>query len=245
MTMSTAGFDIVADGSPATFDDAFQGFAVSDRVGVVTCSPGGSLAAAPLLLASVARYYELLRARGDEFYRYPGYYVIHVGDQRAYHGWLDVWSANKEVVVAAHGEAVLEALNDRAITRVVLEDAGNEPGELLRENVNWFCEDVRDVLTYVAGHNQGGITIQPSDAVADLIARAARASYGVLSDGQIEHIIGRSRRPQGFHRIASADALGRLCAYGPTPGVLGQDADYLRRHGADESTMRPHRFSAR
>ena len=68
---------------------------VNDRVGVVTHSPGGSLAAAPLLLASVARYYELLRGQGDKFYRYPGYYVIHVGRQHAYHGWLDVWSANK------------------------------------------------------------------------------------------------------------------------------------------------------
>jgi hypothetical protein len=241
--MSTAGFEIMVDGRPATFDDVLPGLTLNDRVGVVTHSPGGSLAAAPLLLASVARYYELLRARGDKFYRYPGYYVIHVGRQHAYHGWLDVWSANKEVVVAAHGEAVLEALSDRAITRVVLEDAGNAPGELMRENVNWLCEDVQNLLTYVPGQGHGGITIQPSDAAAELIARAARASYSVLTDGEIEQIIGRSGQPQGFNRIASADALGRLCAYGPTPGVLGQDAEYLRRHGADESTMRPHRFS--
>jgi hypothetical protein len=125
--MSTAGFEIMVDGRPATFDSVLPELTVNDRVGVVTQSPGGSLAAAPLLLASVARYYELLRGRGDKFYRYPGYYVIHVGRQHAYHGWLDVWSANKEVVVASHGEAVLEALNDRAITRVVLEDAGKPP----------------------------------------------------------------------------------------------------------------------
>ena len=243
--MSTAGFEIMVDGNPATFDDVLPELTVNDRVGVVTHSPGGSLAAAPLLLASVARYYELLRGRGGKFYRYPGYYVIHVGRQHACHGWLDVWSANKEVIVAAHGEAVLEALNDRAITRVVLEDAGNEPGELMRENVNWLFEDVRDVFTYVPGHNHGGITIQPSHAAADLIARAARASYGFLTDGEIENIIGRCGQPQGFNRIAAADALRRLCGYGPTPGVLGQDADYLRRHDADGSTMRPHRFFVR
>jgi hypothetical protein len=241
--MSTSEFEIRVDGGPATFDDVLPEFTVNDRIGVVTQSPGGSLAAAPLLLASVARYYELLRDQGDEFYRYPGYYVIHVGRQHAYHGWLDVWSANKEVVVAPHGEAVLEALNDRAITRVVLEDAGNAPGELMRENVNWLLKDVRDVLTYVPGIGHGGITIKPSDPAAELIARAARASHGVLSDEGIEEIVGRSGQPQAFNRIACSDALGQLCAYGPTPGVLGQDADYLRRHGADESTMRPHRFS--
>ena len=113
----------------------------------------------------------------------------------------------------------------------------------MRENVNWLCEDVRDVLTFVPGLGQGGITIQASDVAAELIARAARASYGFLTDWEIEHIIGRCGQSQGFNRIAAADALRRLCAYGPTPGVLGQDADYLRRHGADESTMRPHRFS--
>jgi hypothetical protein len=99
------------------------------------------------------------------------------------------------------------------------------------------------VLTFVPGLGQGGITIQASDVAAELIAPAARASYGVLSDEKIEEIVGRSGKPQGFNRIAPADALERLCAYGPTPGVLVQDADYLRRHGADESTMRPHRFS--
>ncbi|MFE5707349.1 hypothetical protein [Rhodococcus koreensis] len=241
-TMHTSEFEFLVGGRSGTFDDALPGLTVTDRVAVVTYSPGGSLAAAPLLLASVGRYYELLRSRGESFYRYPSYYVIHVGRQQAYHGWLDVWSANKEVVVAPHGEAVLEALSDRAITRVLLEDAGSKPGELMRENANWFLEDVRDVLTFTPGRREGDFSVRSSDAAATFAVRAARASHGILTDQDIDRISARAYHPQGFDRITQSDGLGKLCAYGPTPGVLGQDDEYLRRHGAGAATMQHHRF---
>jgi hypothetical protein len=117
-TMRSDEFDVTVAGGPGSLDAVLPSLTTSDRIAIVTHTPGGSLAAAPLLLAAVGRYYELLRAERDDFYRYPSYFVIHVGQLRAYHGWLDVWSHHKEVVVAAHGQAVLEALHDRAISRV-------------------------------------------------------------------------------------------------------------------------------
>lgn len=127
-TLSLNGFDITAQGTSATLDDVLPDLTVHDRLAIVTNSPGGSLAAAPLLLA------------------------------------------------------------------------------------------------------------------ADYIARAARASHGVLTEAQIGAIIDRSGQPQGFNRVTATEALARICAYGPAPGVLGQDAEYLRRHGADDATMQPHRY---
>ena len=130
-SMRTDEFEVTVAGTRGTFDDILPGLTTADRIAIVTHTPGGSLAAAPLLLAAVGRYYEILRRERDEFYRYPGYFVVHVGELRAYHGWLDVWPQHKEVVVAAHAEAVLEAIHDRDVTRVVLEAAPAGTGYLI------------------------------------------------------------------------------------------------------------------
>jgi hypothetical protein len=36
-----------------------------------------------------------------------------------------------------------------------------------------------------------------------------------------------------------------MCGYGKTPGIPGQDADYLARHGAGLEVMAPHRLAVR
>jgi hypothetical protein len=36
-----------------------------------------------------------------------------------------------------------------------------------------------------------------------------------------------------------------MCGYGRTPGILGQDADYLARHGAEPEVMAPHCLAVR
>lgn len=241
-TMFTAEFAFGIDGGPATFDDVFPDFTVDDRLAIVTTSPGGAFAAAPLLLASIGRYYELLRQKRSDFYRYPGYYVVHAGRRYGHHAWIDIWPANKEVVVAAEGEAVLEALYDRAITHVMLEDCGSAPGELMREHANWLLEDVREVLTYTAGASAGPITVRPSAIAADFIGRAAESGLGMLDSDLIQRINETSSQSQGYTRISSTDALRRICAYGPNSGVIGQDAEYLKLSGASASVMEPHRF---
>jgi hypothetical protein len=245
-TIFTADFGFSVGGEPAAFDDVLPNLALSDRIAIVTCTPGGALAAAPLLLAAVGRYYELWRERRQSFYRYPDYFVIHVGGRHGMHGWLDVWPEHKEVVVAPHGEAVLEALVDRGITRVVLEDAGAAGGEFMRENANWFLEDVRDVLTFRAERPAPSgcdVQVHPSAAAADMTVRAAEASRGLLPDDDIARIIRDAGLPCGFDRLSRAAGLERLAAYGPTPGVLGQSDDYLRRHGAGAEAMAHHRFT--
>ena len=106
--------------------------------------------------------------------------MIHVGELRAYHGWLDVWAEHKEVVVASHGEAVLEALHDRGVSRVLLEDVSPGAGVLMRENADWFLEDVVDVLNFTPGRTTGGVTVRPSAAAGTLVALAVEASHGLI-----------------------------------------------------------------
>ncbi|MBC9731011.1 hypothetical protein [Streptomyces sp. TRM68367] len=243
-TMHTREFGITSGGEPATLDDVLPELTTEDRVAVVTHSPGGALAAAPLLLAAVGSYYEQLRAeRADDFYRYPSYFVLHVGRMRGYHGWLDVWPEHRDVVVRPQGEAVLEALHDRAITRVLLEAAVPAEGELMRENANWFLEDVRSVLIFDPKANHGTVGVRPSAVAAKMIERVVGASEGLLPKATAAAILERAAETRYFEPVTPADALTHVCGYGATPDTIGQSSDYLARHGATARTMAAHRFS--
>lgn len=241
--MKPAEFEFTIQGSRATVDDIFPGFTTSDRVAIVCHSTGGSLAAAPLLLGVIGRYYELLRRERDDFYRYPSYFVIHVGQLRAYHGWLDVWAEHKEVVVPSNAEAVLEALHDRGVTRAVLEHIPNRPGELMRETANWFLEDIVDVLGFSPDRAQHDIMVRPSPQASRLIVKAVEASHGVIPDSVASEIKAHADQPRGFERMTPLEGLQRLCGYGDAPGIIGQSEEYLTRHAATTQTMLPHRFS--
>lgn len=107
-----------------TIPDLFPGFDARDRLGVVVHHPGGALGASVLVLATITAFYDLQRSRGDDCFVYPDYFVFHVGQQHGNHSMLDIWPDHKEVVVAGEPEAVLRAIDDRAITRLLVPAVG-------------------------------------------------------------------------------------------------------------------------
>jgi hypothetical protein len=121
-------FRITVGGHEVRLDDLFDGFGEHDRLGVVVGRPCGAVGASALITATITAFYDLQRARGSDFFIYPDYYLFHVGRPLGDHARLDIWPSRKEVVVPEDPEQVLEAVNDRAITRLVVEDG--EPAEL-------------------------------------------------------------------------------------------------------------------
>jgi hypothetical protein len=103
-------------------DDLFPGFDEHDRLGVVVRHPLGALGASTAILAAVTAFYDVQRARGGEFFIYPDYFLFHVGRRRGDHNMLDVWPDHKEVVVADDAEEILRAINDRGVTRLLVEE---------------------------------------------------------------------------------------------------------------------------
>lgn len=119
-------FAIELDGRPAGIEDVFPGFDAHDRLGIVVREPFGAVGASGLLLAAVTAFYDAQRARAEEFFIYPDYFLFHVDRALGDHSMLDVWPSHKEVVVPDDAEAILRAVNDRAITRLLVPDG--EPG---------------------------------------------------------------------------------------------------------------------
>jgi hypothetical protein len=123
-------FAIEIEGVDADREDLFPAWHVHDRLGVVVHEAFGALGAAHLIQLAITAFYDARPSRraakpieGDPDAVYPEIYLFHVGDRHGDHSWLDVWPARKEVFVEDDPRAVLDAINDRAITRLAVPDA--------------------------------------------------------------------------------------------------------------------------
>jgi hypothetical protein len=133
--LRSSAFEIEAAGRVVGLPDLLQGFGEQDRLGVVIGRPGGGLGASALITATITAFYDLQRARGPDFFIYPDYYLFHLGQPFGNHSRLDIWPEHKEVVVPAEAQEVLRAVNDRAITRLVVEDVAPRDPELGAEEL--------------------------------------------------------------------------------------------------------------
>jgi hypothetical protein len=174
-TLTRETFTITVGGQPGSFADVLPDFSVSDRLALVVAEDGQSFDAAATLLATVTEYYALLRQQESEFYTYPDFYAVHVGRIRAWHAHLDIWPQHKEVVVPTVGEALLTALNDRGITRVLLPPGLPSGGTVLRESLDRLRRQTVTVLEY-GGGQAAPIELSAGPEATTLIRKAVAAS---------------------------------------------------------------------
>ena len=146
--LRSSSFEVRVDGRAARLEDLFEGFGEQDRLGVVMSRPCGAVGASALIAATITAFYDLHRARGEDFFVYPDYYLFHVGRPLGDHARLDVWPRRKEVVVREEPQAVLEAIDDRAISRLVVEDGEPADGGLDDEVVASARGRIRTCLAY-------------------------------------------------------------------------------------------------
>ena len=120
--LRSSSFAIEVGGSRVRLEELLEGFGEQDRLGLVMSRPCGAVGASALISATITAFYDLQRARGPHFFIYPDYYLFHVGGPLGDHARLDVWPRRKEVVVGEIPQQILEAIDDRGITRLVVED---------------------------------------------------------------------------------------------------------------------------
>jgi hypothetical protein len=129
-------FAAFEQGAPVELESVFPDWGVYDRLGVVMHEPFGALGASHLIQLSIVLFYDARPSRragrvqpGDERSIYPEIYLFHVGGRHGNHGSFDFWPARKEVFIENDARAVLDAINDRAITRLAVPDTPPIPIE--------------------------------------------------------------------------------------------------------------------
>jgi hypothetical protein len=218
--LTSAAFTLELAGQPVPIPELFPGFDARDRLGIVVHQPGGALGASVLTLATITAFYDLQRAKGDDFFIYPDYFVFHVGQQHGNHSMLDIWPDHKEVVVADEPEAVLRAINDRAITHLLVPDGRPGSPSFGRATLASGC--LKSALAYApAGRAQdadvtaAGNTVTESyvSAVIDASAELDPEQKAALRDGRAQ--VMQNGRPVEHYRRVSLDTARALLASDP------------------------------
>ena len=110
-------FAIELEGRPASIE-MLVGFAPLPRWG---CVSYGAVVG-NLLLAAVTAFYDAQRARAEDFFIYPDYFLFHVGARSATTRCSMCGPRTRRWSCPTTPEAILEAINDRAITWLVVPD---------------------------------------------------------------------------------------------------------------------------
>lgn len=216
--LSSPAFAIQVHDRAATLDDLLPGFGEHDRLGVVVRHPCGAVGASTLILAAVTGFYDAQRTKGEEFFIYPDYFLFHVGTRLGDHGMLDIWPSHKEVVVVDEPEALLRAINDRGITRLVVEDRTSVEKEFERESL---ASARTRILTALAYSPAGRVAdpdaqIAGSDVTESYVAAVLEASSQIPAQAREQIAVGRralleSGVPVESYRLLTLDqALQRL-----------------------------------
>jgi len=175
--------------------ELFDGFGEQDRLGVVVRHSCGAVGASALITATVTAFYDIQRARGPDFFIYPDYFLFHVGVPLGDHSMLDIWPGHKEVVVEDDPERILEAINDRAITRLVVHDG--EPADTAYE---------RETLASARDRIATCLTYSPSGRVRD-------ADVRIVGNPVTERYVNAVLEPEaGLPELRAGDAPTRAYA---------------------------------
>jgi hypothetical protein len=206
-------------------EDVFTNFTEKDRLGIVVGKPGGSIGASVLYMAAITKYYDhfrpLLGNEQNKLRIYPDYFIFHIGKRHMDHYWMDIWPHHKEVVINENNpEKILQAINDRGITRLIVEDNQTTSPTFLRETVSSAKQRIVTALAYApSGKVQNhDIRVTGPKIVEDLVKASLKRS-----DGLFELMYQEFRDPtildqkgcatESFRRITLEEAINKLSPF--------------------------------
>ena len=136
----------------ALLEEVFPGFSDRDRIGIVVNSPCGAIGVSSLLMASITRYYDVHRMKlGNDYGKlriYPEYFIFHIGKKHGDFRNLEIWPPHKEIIVENDPEQILEQINDRGITRLLVEDIPPASSVFLRETISSAEQRIVSCIAY-------------------------------------------------------------------------------------------------
>lgn len=218
--LRTDMFAVQLDGAKAGIGDLFPGWTTLDRFGLVIDETMGGVGATHLLQSAMMAYYDARPERRAARAVYPEIYAFHIGKSHGAHAPYDFWPARREVVLRTDDpREVLDAINDRGITRLAIPD-----------------RPMRDVI-----HRP-----KEPEAALDRIASAfVYSPSGRVAGGDVE-ITGTDRRTE-FNPTQTLRPVAEIIGQRRAPGALNSsgipikeaDDDYSRWLESCDAEIRP------
>jgi len=118
--ISSGMFDVRVGGEAAPASAVFPDWTAGDRFGIVIDEPFGGLGAAHLIQLATALFYDAKPSRRGERPVYPEIYALHYGRGFGAHAPFDFWPARREAILEEDHRVLLDAINDRGITRLAI-----------------------------------------------------------------------------------------------------------------------------
>lgn len=215
--LSNSSFSYTVGGKDATFGDVFPDFEERDRLGVVVRRPCGGVGASALILATVTAFYDFQRQKGGDFFLYPDYFLFHVGEYMGDHQMLDIFPSHKEVVVEEDAERMMQEINDRGITRLLVEDTEPRDPEFSAETLG--SVHLRTALAYSpTGRVEGAdVSVSGNEATESYVSDVFEYSKDMVDPDAVESL--RSIRQdlyeggvpvETYRRLDVKEAMGML-----------------------------------
>jgi hypothetical protein len=207
-------FEITIDGAEGSIETLWPGFTEAERLGVVVASEHAGAGASILILAAVTAFYDRLRAGGTDFFAYPDYFVFHVGRHWGSHAKLDIFRPHKELVVADDPEQILQAVNDRAITRLLVAEGHPRDPSLEPDTRASATRRIKSALAYSPDGRveDSDVSIKGSavtESFVEALFESTPPAKGPIR--QARHALLEDGRPvETYRRLTVAQALGLL-----------------------------------
>jgi hypothetical protein len=156
-------------GSPIAIQDVFPDWTSDDRLGIVVDHDYGVIGASLLIQTAALLFYGVNRDRNQELKCYPELYAFLLERPRGDLAMFDFFPRRKEVIVPRDPEAVLEAINDRAITRLLVVDGAPGSHSFPWHERNMALDRIRSAYAYSpAARLPGADMVMTGDADTEL-----------------------------------------------------------------------------
>jgi hypothetical protein len=235
--LTTADFELTIEGRPTSFAELVPGLTPDSRVAIVAHTPAGAFGGAAALLGLVTYWYGEHARAAEDFFEYPDYFYLHVGSGgRADLGQLEIWPAHKQFVVVPRTQDVLEAIADRAINYLLIEDRAPDCAAVLRETRAALPRHLRGALVYdVSGvAERADIAVEASAAAERHIGHAIDSSVELSEEvrwSARQHrrdVTLDGRVNEQLRRVSLDEAVELLCYPAASPDrAAGLDHDVL------------------
>lgn len=220
--LTSDAFTVERGGDTLTLAQVWPGgYQKGDRLGVLLATPMDGVGCSNLICGTNTLFYDELRtARGQgNFFRYADTYLFGVGCEPGDYNQLDVWPPHKVVsILQPTAETVLEAINDRHITLLLVPEGGVRcRGGVVLSTWNAYLASVRAVLTYAPRSGrarQADTTLIGNRVVESYVEQAIFSTPGIGAGEQAR--LRRLRRVLDREPMHSAEEYRTLS--GPAAG---------------------------